>query len=110
MNRSELRDLVLAAGVGLLLGASLACASMAVSEARGRLTPELATYATRLGTVFVVWRPYLLLFLVLAALAGSGIVVRRRRRNPDGPAPLVWSIRAHSRAAASQPPGQRLTP
>ena len=49
MERSALRDLVLAAGVGLLLGVNTAWAYLAVAQTRDRLTHELAECAARLG-------------------------------------------------------------
>ncbi len=45
MERSAIRDLVLAAGVGLLLGANMAWGYLALTQAREQLTRDLASPA-----------------------------------------------------------------
>jgi len=88
MERSAIRDLVLAAGVGLLLGANMAWGYLALTQVR----EELAR------------------IVLLVTVVGLVAFARARGGHRDGPATIVSSIRAHSRAAASRPPARRIAP
>lgn len=90
MNRSAIRDLVLTAGVGLLLGANTTFAYLTVGQLRDHLMRELTE----------------LLWTVILIAAVAVVVACCASRN--APATRVSTIRSYTRAVASRPPAQRL--
>jgi len=97
MDRSGIRDLLLAAGVGLLLGVSGACAYLTVAQLRERFARELIEF---LWTVILI--------AAVAAVVAFFLFARARGASLRGPATGVSSIRAYARAVASRPPARRL--
>ena len=97
MNRSAIRDLVLTAGIGLLLGANTAFAYLTVGQLRDHLSHDLTEL---LRTVVLI--------AAVAVVMAVVLVVRARGANIDASATDVSTIRSYSRAAASRPPARRL--